>query len=420
MSINSYAQNFEDVMLWRALHHIKNGFYIDIGAQDPIIDSVSCAFYENNWQGLHIEPTEYYAELLRQQRIGDTVIQTAVGESSKEIKFFQITGTGISTANQCIAEQHRSRGFIVEEIVVPCITLSEIFAISNQPEIHWLKVDVEGFEEQVLSGWGMSALRPWIVVIESTLPLTQIETHEKWEHFLFSRGYSHIYFDGLNRYYLSENHLELRNHFKSPPNVFDSFTLNGTASTTFHQVIQARYEKKFDELIESNKIDTDNLKEEIIFVRNELIASVITNANQRQKFIIDYEEISEKYNNKEKQAEDLIFIKKELELNISCQTLKLHAQKVSIEENERQVNELHEYYSKKEISSNFKIEGYATLVAEIQSKLDVEKEINSLLIQQISHSDQEIKAIKNTKLWRIFSMIEAISRTFNIFKKPKR
>ena len=46
MSIVSYAQNFEDVMLWRALGQVENGVYIDIGAQHPLIDSVSKAFYE--------------------------------------------------------------------------------------------------------------------------------------------------------------------------------------------------------------------------------------------------------------------------------------------------------------------------------------------------------------------------------------
>ena len=231
-------------MLWRALQHTKNGYYVDIGAQDPVIDSVSCAFYEKKWRGLHVELTAQYAELLRQQRLGDTVIQTAVGDSSKKIKFFQSSGTGISIADKFIADQHRSRGFVTEEIIVPYITLSEIFEISNQSEIHWLKVDVEGFEEKVLSGWGASTLRPWIVVIESTMLLIQIETHEKWEHLLFSRGYSQIYFDGLNRYYLSNNHAELEHYFRSPPNVFDSFTLNGTASNTFHNLIKARQEKK--------------------------------------------------------------------------------------------------------------------------------------------------------------------------------
>ena len=55
MTFISYAQNFEDVMLWRALKHINNGFYIDIGANDPVVDSVSLAFYENGWRGVHVE-----------------------------------------------------------------------------------------------------------------------------------------------------------------------------------------------------------------------------------------------------------------------------------------------------------------------------------------------------------------------------
>ncbi|HZF37393.1 MAG TPA: FkbM family methyltransferase, partial [Blastocatellia bacterium] len=46
MSFISYAQNFEDVMLWRALKHIDRGFYIDVGANDPDLDSVTKAFYE--------------------------------------------------------------------------------------------------------------------------------------------------------------------------------------------------------------------------------------------------------------------------------------------------------------------------------------------------------------------------------------
>ena len=55
MKFVSYAQNFEDVMLWRALKHIKQGCYIDVGAQDPIHDSVSKVFYEHGWRGIHIE-----------------------------------------------------------------------------------------------------------------------------------------------------------------------------------------------------------------------------------------------------------------------------------------------------------------------------------------------------------------------------
>src|SRR3954451_14572299 len=57
----SYAQNFEDVMLARALAHVRDGFYIDLGAQHPTVDSVSRAFYELGWRGVHVEPNSAYA-----------------------------------------------------------------------------------------------------------------------------------------------------------------------------------------------------------------------------------------------------------------------------------------------------------------------------------------------------------------------
>jgi FkbM family methyltransferase len=165
MSITSYAQNFEDVILWRALGHIQNGRYIDIGAQDQIIDSVSLAFHEHGWRGIHVEPTPHYAELLRQQRPGDTVIQAAVGKGRAKLRFFEIPDTGISTADAIIAAQHREHGFDVHEITVPCIALSAVFKMCAGSDIHWLKIDVEGFEKQVLSSWGKAAARSWIVVL---------------------------------------------------------------------------------------------------------------------------------------------------------------------------------------------------------------------------------------------------------------
>ena len=57
--LTSYAQNFEDVLLRRALRDIEAGFYVDIGAQDPVVDSVSRGFYELGWRGIHAEATPH-------------------------------------------------------------------------------------------------------------------------------------------------------------------------------------------------------------------------------------------------------------------------------------------------------------------------------------------------------------------------
>uniref|UniRef100_UPI0031F2D776 FkbM family methyltransferase n=1 Tax=Stenotrophomonas sp. TaxID=69392 RepID=UPI0031F2D776 len=87
----SYAQNFEDVILWRALGHIEQGRYIDVGAQSPDEHSVSRLFYDKGWRGVHVEPTQHYSTLLRERRADEQVLQAAVSDARGELRFFDIT-----------------------------------------------------------------------------------------------------------------------------------------------------------------------------------------------------------------------------------------------------------------------------------------------------------------------------------------
>src|SRR5882757_5770462 len=145
MGIVSYAQNFEDVLLWRALGHVDKGAYVDIGAQDPAVDSVSRAFYERGWRGVHVEPVAAYAERLRQARPDEIVIEAAAAGAAGHLQLFEIAETGLSTAVREIAEHHRRDGRQAVEIAVAAVTLDQIFACAKVQEIHWLKIDVEGF-----------------------------------------------------------------------------------------------------------------------------------------------------------------------------------------------------------------------------------------------------------------------------------
>ncbi len=242
----SYAQNFEDVMLWRALGHVEGGFYIDIGAQDPVVDSVSLAFYEHGWRGVHVEPTAHYADQLRRARPDETVIQAAVGRQGGILEFFEVVDTGLSTGDRRIAEQHRQGGFSVRSTDVPCITLASILDRFADRDIHWLKIDVEGLEKEVLDGWAPSAVRPWIVVVESTAPMTQIETHGQWEPLLLDLGYRPVYFDGLNRFYLAPAQAHLAEKFGVGPNYFDDFVLSGSGGR-FCSLLNARLREREEE-----------------------------------------------------------------------------------------------------------------------------------------------------------------------------
>ena len=243
MTFISYAQNFEDVMLWRALKHVENGFYIDIGAQNPVVDSVSMAFYEHDWRGVHIEPTQQYSNMLRHARPDEIVNQVAIGNTDGKIQFYEFLDTGLSTADFEIAQRHCSAGYIFTETEVSIVSLDSILEKYADKNIHWLKLDVEGYEKDVLESWQASTCRPWILVIESLKPITQEQSHEDWELMVLDKGYIFAYFDGLNRFYVHEQHHELTQSFSSPPNIFDGFVLSGTASQPFYQLVAERAEQ---------------------------------------------------------------------------------------------------------------------------------------------------------------------------------
>lgn len=223
MTFVSYAQNFEDVILWRALKSVNEGCYIDLGAQDPIVDSVSLAFYERGWRGLHVEPVPFFADKIRAARPDEELIQSAVGRARGPIDFYEIENTGMSTSDRETAQQHKMNGFISKPMKVDCLPLSEVLEPFVGREVHWLKMDIEGMEQHAIESWHPSPVRPWVVLVESTEPNLPEPNHHKWESQLLALGYEFVYFDGLNRFYLSEDHPELAPAFGPGPNVFDNF-----------------------------------------------------------------------------------------------------------------------------------------------------------------------------------------------------
>lgn len=244
MTFVSYAQNFEDVLLWRALKGIDQGFYIDVGANDPITDSVTKAFYDAGWRGINIEPSSEWFEKLQQARSDDTNLQVAVGARKGNINFYEIPGTGLSTSDHLIAKQHARRYDVtLEKKKVQVVRLTTICEQYVPSDIHFLKIDVEGAEKSVLQGINLQKIRPWIILVESTLPGTEIEAYEDWEPSLLAADYEYIKFDGLNRFYLAKEHRKIRSSLIAPPNVFDDFVLSGTGSSSFHAGVRSSLQK---------------------------------------------------------------------------------------------------------------------------------------------------------------------------------
>ncbi len=220
-------------MLWRALRHVADGFYIDVGAADPIEYSVTRIFYERDWSGINLEPNPSYFAALEKERPRDINLCLGAGRAAGQLMFYEMDGGGLSTFDPGIAAMHRAEGRVLAERPVETLPLADICRRYRPAgPIHFLKIDVEGSEGDVLAGADFAKFRPWIVLVEATLPGSQVDSYQAWEPLLIQHEYSFIWFDGLNRFYISdEMKTELERHFKVPPNVFDGF--ESTASLWF-------------------------------------------------------------------------------------------------------------------------------------------------------------------------------------------
>jgi FkbM family methyltransferase len=217
----SYAQNLEDILLWRALRHVRSGCYIDVGAHDPRLESVSRGFYEQGWRGVHFEPNPVFAAKIRQDRPDEIVHEVAVSDTEGTVRFAVTTASGLSTGAVEYAEAYRRSDQVVEELDVRTTTLQEACGPLAGRDVHWLKIDVEGMEEQVLRGWDPRTLRPWIVMVEATRPGSTAPSHEAWEQLLLSADYRFVFFDGLNRFSIAAERPELAAAFSAPVNIHD-------------------------------------------------------------------------------------------------------------------------------------------------------------------------------------------------------
>ena len=234
MPITSYAQNFEDVMLARAFPGAA-GFYVDVGANDPDIDNVSRHFYERGWSGINIEPLVANMKALRKKRTRDINLEIAVGEKEGSITFYEVgKWHGYSTTDPAIVEQHRKDGLEVIEHKVPVRKLSDVLdEHAKGKTIDFLKIDVEGTELSVLRGLDLRRHRPKVILLESKMPVTihmvdrvdeVPDRAEEYTSYLAPFGYRFVYHDGLNAFFVADEHRALEKAFTRPPGIFDKIS----------------------------------------------------------------------------------------------------------------------------------------------------------------------------------------------------
>jgi FkbM family methyltransferase len=220
----SFSQNAEDVRLWRVFHDIKDGFYVDVGANDPATWSVTKLFYEAGWNGINVEPGPTYNLLVR-ARQRDVNVRAAVRLDNGTSDFWiTYPETGLST---CHPDVHAHVPELIdrfERVTVDTVRLEQLLG-EHAPDrpIHFLKIDVEGAEAEVIASSDWTRFRPAVVVVEAVATMDSRPTHEAWEPMLLAANYQFAVFDGLNRFYVADECAGLAAALAYPIGVLDRF-----------------------------------------------------------------------------------------------------------------------------------------------------------------------------------------------------
>ena len=210
MTMISFAQDGEDVLLRRVFPVARSGFYIDVGANDPIQDSVTRHFYDRGWHGVNVEPIAGLCGRLRDARPHDINLNLGLSDRDGQLTFHESPDLpGWSTFSAGLAASYRDRGMELREYQVPVTTLANVCAEHVRGPIDFLKVDAEGLEREVLAGGDWTRWRPRIVVVENAWP-------EHWEHLLLDSGYLLARQSRMNRFYTRVEDGHLADRLQAP------------------------------------------------------------------------------------------------------------------------------------------------------------------------------------------------------------
>lgn len=185
----------ESELVWQFFGERKDGFFLDVGANEPHKGSQTWILEERGWRGILIEPQAKLCERLREARPRSQVFQVACGApgAAPEMPLFTAESSGHSGLVKNLVDA--TTAYVGTEMV-KVKTLDAILAEAGNPQIDFMTMDVEGTQLDVLRGFSLQRHRPKLLLMEDHL-------HDLKAHrYLGQGGYRLTKRTGLNNWYV--------------------------------------------------------------------------------------------------------------------------------------------------------------------------------------------------------------------------
>jgi FkbM family methyltransferase len=195
MVTNAIRPPPESELVWQFFDRCKDGFFVDIGANEPQKGSQTWFLEERGWCGILIEPQARLCERLRQARPKSQVFQVACGAPGAPAEMALFTAETLGHSGLVKNLVDASTNYIGTEMV-KVTTLDAILSQAGNPTIDFVTMDVEGTQFDVLRGFDLQRHRPRLLLIEDHL--YDLQTHRH----LGRAGYRLAKRTGLNNWYV--------------------------------------------------------------------------------------------------------------------------------------------------------------------------------------------------------------------------
>ena len=194
----SKAQVRQDLFVISELNFKRDGFFIEIGAQDGISGSNSYMLEKIfNWGGIIVEPSRTYKNVLPRNRNCKIDNSAIWSTSGIHFQFADLGHSGLSSIKNLMGEgihgKTRSESHF-EEYEVQTLSLKDLLIKHNAPKvIDYLSIDTEGSEYEIISNFDFESYLIKIITIEHNYEEKQRELiKQKLNSAGYVRKYSEI------------------------------------------------------------------------------------------------------------------------------------------------------------------------------------------------------------------------------------
>ena len=167
--LRSYSDVYgEDLFVKNYFKEQNSGLYVDVGCNQPKINSLTFYLFNKGWNGINIDISSRCIKLYNFFRRTDINLNISIGSEEKFVdSYIFYENCTMNTVDEEFKKfTSKSVNKKPDILRIQQKTLNQILEKNKIKKIDYLNIDVEGYETNVLKGFNLKKFCPSLISIE--------------------------------------------------------------------------------------------------------------------------------------------------------------------------------------------------------------------------------------------------------------